>query len=125
MGRRAHRADARGRRWVGPGPAVGRTAHLAAGPGGSGCCGARSIKRTRGYWMTTTPPVTLLQDPTSQRTVHVRPRAPRMTGLSGRRIALLDISQPRGDVFHDRLEELLTERGAVVSRFRKPTLTQT
>ena len=74
--------------------------------------------------MTTTPPVTLLQDPTSERTVHVRPRAPRMTGLSGRRIALLDISKPRGDVFHDRLEELLTERGAVVSRYRKPTFTK-
>jgi hypothetical protein len=47
-----------------------------------------------------------------------------MTGLSGRRIALLDISKPRGDVFHDRLEELLSERGAVVSRYRKPTFTK-
>jgi hypothetical protein len=74
--------------------------------------------------MSATPPITLLQDPTSERTVHVRQRAPRMTGLQGRRIALLDISKPRGDVFHDRLEELLSERGAVVSRYRKPTFTK-
>ena len=74
--------------------------------------------------MTTSPSITLLQDPTSERTVHVRQRAPRMTGLPGRRIALLDISKPRGDIFHDRLAELLTERGAVVSRYRKPTFTK-
>jgi hypothetical protein len=74
--------------------------------------------------MTTTPAVTLLQDPTSERTVHVRQRAPRLTGLPGRRIALLDISKPRGDIFHDRIAELLTERGAVVSRYRKPTFTK-
>jgi len=47
-----------------------------------------------------------------------------MSGLHGRRIALLDISKPRGDVFHDRLEQLLWERGAVVSRYRKPTFTK-
>jgi len=47
-----------------------------------------------------------------------------MSGLHGRRIALLDISKPRGDVFHDRLEQLLSERGAVVSRYRKPTFTK-
>jgi hypothetical protein len=74
--------------------------------------------------MTATPAVTLLQDPTSERTVHVRQRAPRLPGLPGRRIALLDISKPRGDVFHDRLAELLSERGAVVSRYRKPTFTK-
>ncbi len=74
--------------------------------------------------MTMTPNVTLLQDPTSERTVHLRQRAPRMSGLHGRRIALLDISKPRGDVFHDRLEQLLWERGAVVSRYRKPTFTK-
>jgi hypothetical protein len=74
--------------------------------------------------MTTTPAVTLLQDPTSERAVHVRQRAPRLSGLPGRRIALLDISKPRGDIFHDRLAELLTERGAVVSRYRRPTFTK-
>ena len=67
---------------------------------------------------------TLLQDPTSERTVHVRRGAPRLAGLHGRRVALLDISKPRGDVFLDRLEELLTAEGAVVSRYRKPTFTK-
>lgn len=63
----------------------------------------------------------LLQDPTSERTVHVRARAPRLPEIRGRRVALLDISKPRGDVFMDRLEELLAAEGAIVSRHRKPT----
>ncbi len=37
---------------------------------------------------------------------------------------LLDISKPRGNVFLDRLEELLRARGAGVSRFAKPTFTK-
>lgn len=74
--------------------------------------------------MNTTTLITRLQDPTSERTIHVRQRAPRMAGLPGRRIALLDISKPRGDIFHDRIAELLSERGAIVSRYRKPTFTK-
>jgi hypothetical protein len=42
----------------------------------------------------------------------------------GRRIGLLDISKPRGDVFLDRLEARLTEAGASVQRYRKPTFTK-
>ncbi|MDP5109175.1 MAG: hypothetical protein NWP73_05365, partial [Ilumatobacteraceae bacterium] len=42
----------------------------------------------------------------------------------GHTIALLDISKPRGNVFLDRIEELLTERGAKVKRFAKPTFTK-
>jgi hypothetical protein len=37
---------------------------------------------------------------------------------------LLDIAKARGDVFLDRLEELLAERGLRVARFRKPTFTK-
>jgi hypothetical protein len=66
----------------------------------------------------------LLQDPTSERTVHVRGRAARLPGIHGRRVALLDISKPRGDLFLDRLAELLVAQGAVVSRYRKPTFTK-
>ncbi len=66
----------------------------------------------------------LLQDPTSERVVHERERAPRLSALRGRRVALLDISKPRGDVFLDRLEELITVQGAVVRRYRKPTFTK-
>jgi hypothetical protein len=36
-------------------------------------------------------------------------------------VGLLDISKPRGDVFLDRLEGLLRERGVQVERFKKPT----
>jgi hypothetical protein len=71
-----------------------------------------------------TSDITVLQDPTSERAVHVRRRAGRLDRVRGRRIALLDISKRRGDVFLDRLEELLAARGAHVSRYRKPTFTK-
>ena len=49
---------------------------------------------------------------------------PRLDSLEGRCIGLLDISKARGDVFLDRLEERLRERGADVTRYRKPTFTK-
>lgn len=67
---------------------------------------------------------TVVLDPTSERTPEERPRAPRSASLTGARIALLDISKARGDVFLDRLAELLAERGVTVERFRKPTFTK-
>jgi hypothetical protein len=39
-------------------------------------------------------------------------------------LGLLDISKARGDVFLNRLEERLRERGAEVIRFSKPTFTK-
>ena len=39
-------------------------------------------------------------------------------------IGLLDIVKARGDVFLDRLEERLVERGAKVKRYSKPTFTK-
>ena len=44
--------------------------------------------------------------------------------LHGKTIGLLDISKPRGDVFLDRLEQRLTELGATVLRYQKPTFTK-
>ena len=41
-----------------------------------------------------------------------------------RRLGLLDISKPQGDLFLDELEELLRTRGILVSRYRKPTMTR-
>ena len=38
---------------------------------------------------------------------------------------LLDIAKPRGDVFLDRLDERLTERGIAVKRYKKPTNART
>jgi hypothetical protein len=67
--------------------------------------------------------VTLL-DPTGERRAVERPRALRPTALAGRTVALLDISKPRGDVFLDRLAELLAAHGATVRRYAKPTFTK-
>jgi hypothetical protein len=65
-----------------------------------------------------------LLDPTSERQPATRERATRAPALAGRHVALLDISKPRGNVFLDRLEQLLRERGADVRRFSKPTFTK-
>jgi hypothetical protein len=71
-----------------------------------------------------TAPSRVLLDPTSERSLAVRSRLPRLASLSGARIGLLDISKARGDVFLDRVEERLTGAGATVLRFRKPTFTK-
>lgn len=64
--------------------------------------------------------VTLL-DPTGERRSIERPRATRLPALTGRVVALLDISKPRGDVFLDQLAVLLAARGVTVRRYAKPT----
>jgi len=65
--------------------------------------------------------VTVL-DPTREATAASRPLAARAG--APRRIALLDIRKPRGDVFLDELEALLRERGHEVVRTAKPTFTK-
>ncbi len=66
----------------------------------------------------------ILLDPTSERRLAIRPRAARIDSLEGRTIGLLDISKPRGSVFLDRVAARLSERGAAVLRFAKPTFTK-
>jgi hypothetical protein len=66
----------------------------------------------------------VLLDPTGERGATVRERGARLPALAGRRVGLLDISKPRGDVFLQRLEERLLDAGARVERFRKPTFTR-
>ena len=66
----------------------------------------------------------LLLDPTSERTVLQRSLLPRPAALQGKTVGLLDISKPRGDVFLNRLEQRLSELGAEVLRFKKPTFTK-
>jgi hypothetical protein len=66
----------------------------------------------------------VLLDPTSGRTPAERQRVARPASLDGLTVGLLDISKPRGDVFLNRLEELLRERGLRVERYRKPTFTK-
>jgi hypothetical protein len=63
-------------------------------------------------------------DPTSERASAHRERIARPASLDGLTVGLLDISKARGDVFLNRLEERLRERGAEVARYRKPTFTK-
>ena len=66
----------------------------------------------------------VLLDPTGERTPVTRERAPRPASLDGLTIGLLDISKQRGDVFLDRVERHLADRGYRVVRFAKPTFTK-
>ncbi len=66
----------------------------------------------------------VLLDPTSETQPALRASLPRLASLQGRTVGLLDIAKPRGDIFLDRLEERLRERGAQVERFRKTTFTK-
>jgi hypothetical protein len=68
--------------------------------------------------------VRIYLDPTSERAAITRTLAERPASLDGKVIGLLDIIKPRGDVFLDRLESLLNERGLQTKRFRKPTFTK-
>ncbi len=66
----------------------------------------------------------VLLDPTGERDAGERRHVPRPQTLQGMTVAMLDISKPRGDVFLDRLEGHLRQRGVEVKRFRKPTFTK-
>lgn len=67
--------------------------------------------------------ITIL-DPTNETTPATRVLLARPTTINGLTIGLLDISKPRGNVFLDRMQELLEEKGARVLRFAKPTFTK-
>ncbi len=68
--------------------------------------------------------MTVLLDPTAERSSAIRPRLKRPAQLDGLTVGLLDISKARGDVFLDRIEELLEDRGIGVRRYMKPTNTR-
>lgn len=63
-------------------------------------------------------------DPTSERSPETLQPLPRPASLDGKTIGLLDISKPRGDVFIDRLEDLLIQQGLKTKRYKKPTFTR-
>lgn len=67
---------------------------------------------------------TILLDPTAERTSAMRALLARPAALAGLTVGLLDISKARGNVFLDRIDELLAARGATVKRYRKPTFTR-
>ena len=64
----------------------------------------------------------VVMDPTAEHSTSARARLVRPERLQGLTVGLLDISKPRGDVFLDRLETLLTDRGVAVKRYMKPTV---
>lgn len=68
--------------------------------------------------------MTTFMDPTSERDPVSRQPLPRPNDLSGKTVGLLDISKPRGDIFIDRLEDLLVQRGLKTKRYKKPTFTK-
>lgn len=68
--------------------------------------------------------MTTLLDPTAGRAAAALETVERLDALEGKVVGLLDISKPRGDRFLDRLEQRLTERGATIKRFSKPTFTK-
>lgn len=65
-----------------------------------------------------------LLDPTSELLPAQRVALPRPPSLSDKRVALLDISKPRGDVFLDHLEAKLGDIGVDARRYSKPTFTR-
>lgn len=66
----------------------------------------------------------VLLDPTSERSPVARALLARPPSLQGLAVAVLDISKSRGDVFLDRVSELLQAQGVTVNRYRKPTFTR-
>ena len=69
--------------------------------------------------------MTTILDPTDERVPVTRTISPRPAAITGR-VALLDISKPRGNVLIDRLEEQLKARLPEVTfnRYAKPTFTK-
>ena len=64
-------------------------------------------------------------DPTSELAPESRQPLPRLAlGAEGVMVGLLDISKPKGDVFLNRIEDLLNQRGIKTQRFIKPTFTR-
>ena len=66
----------------------------------------------------------IVLDPTNESAPAIRRRLPRLDSLKGVVVGLLDITKPRGDLFLNRIEETLCQRGAEVKRYRKPTFTK-
>jgi hypothetical protein len=63
----------------------------------------------------------VLLDPTGELTPVQRLPRKKPTSLAGLTVGLLDISKSRGDVFLNRIDELLQARGIATRRYKKPT----
>ncbi len=62
----------------------------------------------------------VLVDPTSELHREYRDRLPRPVSLEGLTVGIMDIAKAPGEIFLDRLDELLTLRGVKVKRYAKP-----
>lgn len=65
-----------------------------------------------------------LMDPTSELSPAEREPLARPDSLAGKTVGLLDISKPRGNIFLDRIEDLLAQQGIKTRRYAKPTFTR-
>jgi hypothetical protein len=68
--------------------------------------------------------MSVLLDPTSERSPTQRPRLARPDRLDGLTVGILDIAKARGDVFLKQLGDRLGERGIAVRHYAKPTNTR-
>jgi hypothetical protein len=68
--------------------------------------------------------MTVILDPTAERSATIRPRLARPERLDGLTIGILDIAKARGDVFLNRLAERLRDQGHAVKQYAKPTNTR-
>ena len=62
----------------------------------------------------------VLVDPTSELKRETRDRLRRPPSLQGLTVGIMDIAKAPGEVFLDRLDELLGARGVKVKRYAKP-----
>ena len=69
--------------------------------------------------------MTTILDPTDERVPVTRQLTPRLSTVSGR-VALLDISKPKGNLLLDRLEQVLAAQlpGVTLTRYAKPTFSK-
>ena len=65
-----------------------------------------------------------LLDPTSEISPVRRARRVPPDNIAGLTVGLLDISKPRGNIFLDRIEQRLADKGVTVKRYKKPTFTR-
>ena len=72
--------------------------------------------------MSPAPGSLVILDPTDESAPDARTALARPSSLDGLRVGLLDISKARGDVFLDRLDSRLRERGIATRRYMKPTM---
>ncbi len=63
-------------------------------------------------------------DPTGEKQAAQRAWLDRPEKLEGLTIGILDISKTKGDIFLDRIDELLQQQGLKTKRYIKPTFTR-